>query len=149
MLAWFKTLFLQRSFQKHLFKVRKQNCKDQNAVLEGSYYIYLSRVGKYYLKRCCSVGADRKPDQRTFIRLHSAPLTTLMVATYVPPAACSADKGDLFTLLGIMNKQDYARWHSCEFVLGAKTFDPSLRPPGHPEVCMALIATPLLSLSPG
>ncbi|BDA50039.1 probable glycosyltransferase 2 [Coccomyxa sp. Obi] len=75
----------------------------------------------------------RKPHQRTFIRLHSAPLTTLMVATYVPPSACSADKGDLFTLLGIMNKQDYARWHSCEFVLGAKTFDPSLRPPGHPE----------------
>ncbi len=70
-----------------------------------------------------------------------------MVATYVPPAACSADKGDLFTLLGIMNKQDYARWHSCEFVLGAKTFDPSLRPPGHPEVCMVSIKTPNLSLS--
>lgn len=70
-----------------------------------------------------------------------------MVATYVPPAACSADKGDLFTLLGIMNKQDYARWHSCEFVLGAKTFDPSLRPPGHPEVCMPFLITPVLLLS--
>lgn len=51
------------------------------------------------------VCADRKPDQRTFIRLHSAPLTTLMVATYVPPSSCTADKGDFFTLLGIMNKQ--------------------------------------------
>lgn len=104
-------------------------------------------IRRTQIKRGCFVGADRKPHQRTFIRLHSAPLTTLMVATYVPPAACSADKGDLFTLLGIMNKQDYARWHSCEFVLGAKTFDPSLRPPGHPEVCMAFIVTPVLLLS--
>jgi hypothetical protein len=77
--------------------------------------------------------ADRKPDQRTFIRLHSAPLTTMMVATYVPSGGCTAKEGDLFSLMGIMNKQDYARWHSCEFVLGAKTFDPTLRPPGHPE----------------
>lgn len=81
-----------------------------------------------------NASADRKPEQRTFIRLHSAPLTTLMLATYVPPDGCTARDGDLFTLLGIMNKQDYARWHSFEFVLGAKTFDPSLRPPGHPEV---------------
>ena len=42
-------------------------------------------------------------------------------------------------LMSIMNKQDYARWHSYEFMLATKTFDPSLRPPGHPEVIPLLL----------
>ena len=109
--------------------------------------------------------ADRKPAQRSFVRLHSAPLTTLLIATYVPAEGCPvkvytmqisvlcvafcmqrpkgeriADSGacmqdgDLLQLMSIMNKQDYARWHSYEFMLSTRTSDPTLRPPGHPEV---------------
>ena len=47
--------------------------------------------------------------------------------------ACMQD-GDLLHLMSIMNKQDYARWHSYEFMLSTRTSDPTLRPPGHPEV---------------
>ena len=51
------------------------------------------------------------------------------------PVSCApVQDGDLVQLMGIMNKQDYARWHSNEFMLATQTFDPSLRPPGHPEV---------------
>lgn len=86
--------------------------------------------------------ADRKKNQRTFVRLHSAPLPTVLIAMYVPGAACAADKGDYFTRLSIMNKQDYVRWFSGELMIGTKTFDPSLRPAGHHEVkflhCLAL-----------
>ena len=83
----------------------------------------------------CLLSADRKKDQRTFVRLHSAPLPTVMIAMYVPLGSCKADKGDYFTRLSIMNKQDYVRWFSGELMIGTKTFDPSLRPAGHHEVC--------------
>ena len=55
----------------------------------------------------------------------------------VRPKSCAcmcAQDGDLLHLMGIMNKQDYARWHSYEFMLSTRTADASLRPPGHPEV---------------
>ena len=78
--------------------------------------------------------ADRKKNQRTFVRLHSAPLPTIMIAMYVPPSSCKADKGDYFTRLSIMNKQDYVRWFSGELMIGTQTFDTSLRPAGHHEV---------------
>ena len=68
------------------------------------------------------------------MRLHSAPLPTVLIAMYVPGARCSADKGDYFTRLSIMNKQDYVRWFSGELMIGTKTFDSSLRPAGHHEV---------------
>ncbi len=45
--------------------------------------------------------------------------------------------------------QDYARWHSCEFVLGAKTFDPSLRPPGDPQACFKPCHHPLFPTTQG
>ncbi len=83
---------------------------------------------------CCALSADRKKNQKTFVRLHSAPLPTVMIAMYVPPTSCAADKGDYFTRLSIMNKQDYVRWFSGELMIGTKTFDPSLRPTGHHEV---------------
>ena len=83
---------------------------------------------------CCALAADRKKNQKTFVRLHSAPLPTVMIAMYVPPSACPADKGDYFTRLSILNKQDYVRWFSGELMIGTKTFDPSLRPAGHHEV---------------
>ena len=73
-------------------------------------------------------------DQRTFVRLHSAPLPTVLIAMYVPGARCQADKGDYFTRLSIMNKQDYVRWFSGELMIGTKTFDSTLRPAGHHEV---------------
>ena len=78
--------------------------------------------------------ADRRMDQRTFVRLHSAPLPTVLIAMYVPGARCQADKGDYFTRLSIMNKQDYVRWFSGELMIGTKTFDSTLRPAGHHEV---------------
>ena len=75
------------------------------------------------------------------MRLHSAPLPTVMIAMYVPPTACAADKGDYFTRLSIMNKQDYVRWFSGELMIGTKTFDPSLRPVGHHEVHFSILLT--------
>ena len=50
--------------------------------------------------------ADRKKNQRTFVRLHSAPLSTIMIAMYVPPSSCKADKGDYFMRQSIMSMQD-------------------------------------------
>ena len=85
--------------------------------------------------------ADRRTDQRTFVRLHSAPLPTVLIAMYVPGARCQADKGDYFTRLSIMNKQDYVRWFSGELMIGTKTFDSTLRPAGHHEV-----RTPVMTL---
>ena len=75
------------------------------------------------------------------MRLHSAPLPTVLIAMYVPGTHCRADKGDYFTRLSIMNKQDYVRWFSGELMIGTKTFDSSLRPAGHHEV-----GTPVLIL---
>ena len=78
------------------------------------------------------------------MRLHSAPLPTVLIAMYVPGARCQADKGDYFTRLSIMNKQDYVRWFSGELMIGTKTFDSSLRPAGHHEVgthVMTLLAS--------
>ncbi|CAL8464438.1 g3973 [Coccomyxa elongata] len=76
-----------------------------------------------YIKR-------KKAGQHTFIRLHSAPVTQLLIVTSVPEKGCPLPQGDRATLLGIMNKQDYARWHSYQFYLSTGTVDPSIRPPG-------------------
>ena len=72
-------------------------------------------------------GPGRKPAQQTFIRMHSAPETSLLITTFTPRDGCTAESGRQHALLAIMNKQDYARWHSYEFWLGARQ-DVSLRP---------------------
>lgn len=78
--------------------------------------------------------AGKKAGQHTFIRLHSAPVTQLLIVTSVPEKGCPLPQGDRATLLGIMNKQDYARWHSYQFYLSTGTVDPSIRPPGALDV---------------
>ena len=59
---------------------------------------------------CCEPGvvplrAGRKPEQKTFIRLHSAPVTQLLVVTSVPQEHCTLARGNLTNLMGILNKQ--------------------------------------------
>lgn len=84
--------------------------------------------------------AGKKAGQHTFIRLHSAPVTQLLIVTSVPEKGCPLPQGDRATLLGIMNKQDYARWHSYQFYLSTGTVDPSIRPPGALDVTPPLTA---------
>ena len=81
------------------------------------------------------VCAGKQAGQHTFIRLHSAPVTQLMIVTSVPEKGCPLEQGDRATLLGIMNKQDYARWHSYQFYLSTRTVDPTIRPEGALDVC--------------
>lgn len=78
--------------------------------------------------------AGHKERQETFIRLHNAPVTKLMIVTAVPPHGCTHPKGDFNSLLSILNKQDYARWHSYEFHVSTRATEPSLRPAGSPDV---------------
>ena len=80
------------------------------------------------------VCAGKKAGQHTFIRLHSAPVTQLMIVTSVPKKGCPLEQGDCATLLGIMNKQDYARWHSYQFYLSTSTAKPTIQPPGAKDV---------------
>ncbi|KAK9903381.1 hypothetical protein WJX75_004474 [Coccomyxa subellipsoidea] len=80
-----------------------------------------------YIKR-------KKAGQHTFIRLHSAPVTQLMIVTSVPEKGCPLEQSDRATLLGIMNKQDYARWHSYQFYLSTSTAKPTIQPQGAKDV---------------
>ena len=65
--------------------------------------------------------------------MHSAHVTPLLITSYFPDTICVKPDGNRAMLMSILNKQDYARWHGYEFHLGARTYDPSLRPPGSPE----------------
>ena len=51
---------------------------------------------------CVLVHADRKPAQRTFVRLHSAPLTTLLIATYVPSDGCPGKVQSMHASVGLL-----------------------------------------------
>lgn len=85
--------------------------------------------------------AGHKERQETFIRVHSAPVTKLLIVTSVPPHGCTHPKGDLNSLLSILNKQDYARWHSYEFHVSTRATEPSLRPAGSPDVRLLSVGT--------
>lgn len=61
----------------------------------------------------------QRPGQQAFLRKHAVPLNHVVVATVVPTAPCNHASGDLNLLMGVLNKQDYARWHGYEFVLTA------------------------------
>ena len=76
----------------------------------------------------------KKPGQHTFIRLHSAPVTELLIVTSVPEKGCAMPEGDKQTVMGLMNKQDYARWHSYQFHCSIGDVDPTIRPAGALDV---------------
>ena len=76
----------------------------------------------------------KNPGQHTFIRLHSAPVTELLIVTSVPDKGCSMPQGDKQTVMGLMNKQDYARWHSYQFHCSIGDVDPTIRPAGALDV---------------
>ena len=76
----------------------------------------------------------KNPGQHTFIRLHSAPVTELLIVTSVPEKGCSMPQGDKQTVMGLMNKQDYARWHSYQFHCSIGDVDPTIRPAGALDV---------------
>ncbi len=72
------------------------------------------------------------------MRVFSAPVTELMIVTSVPEKGCPLAQGDKATLMGIMNKQDYARWHSYQFYLSVRNVDPTIRPEGALDVRIPL-----------
>ena len=78
--------------------------------------------------------AGKHPGQHTFIRLHAAPVTELLIVTSVPESGCSIPQGDKQTLMGLMNKQDYARWHSYQLYCSIGDVDDTIRPAGAQDV---------------
>ncbi len=74
----------------------------------------------------------RNSEQKTFIRMHSQPTPRVVLASGLPPRTqgCPADGGNMRALLSVLNKQDYARWHSYDFVLTTSTPDQTLHPEG-------------------
>ena len=78
--------------------------------------------------------AGKNPGQHTFIRLHAAPVTELLIVTSVPQSGCSIPQGDKQTLMGLMNKQDYARWHSYQLYCSLGEVDDTIRPAGAQDV---------------
>lgn len=54
-------------------------------------------------------------------------MNRVVVATAVPAAACLNSSGDLNLLMGVLNKQDYARWHGYDFVVTTLPPDAQVR----------------------
>ena len=76
---------------------------------------------------------ERRPDQETFVRLHSSPAQPrVLVVTEVPSRdqGCAFRGGTEAMLRHVLNKQDYARWHSYEFSLISEPLDDDLHPRG-------------------
>ena len=90
-------------------------------------------------------GAGKTPGQHTFIRLNAAPVTELLIVTSVPDQACTLPQGNKQTLMGILNKQDYARWHSYQFYCSVGDADATIRPEGALDVSTC---TPLSLVCP-
>ena len=70
----------------------------------------------------------RAPDQLTFVRLHSAPTPRVVIAMELPhrSSGCPAKGGDTINLLSLLNKKDYARWHSYDVAVATETLQPDL-----------------------
>lgn len=68
------------------------------------------------------------------MRIQSAPGTKMLITTYVPPADCSLPEGTRAAAMSVLNKLDYARWHSYNFHLETGIADPLLLPAGAPDV---------------
>ena len=76
---------------------------------------------------------ERRPEQETFVRLHSSPSQPrVLVLTEVPSRdqGCASRGGTEAMLRHVFNKQDYARWHSYEFSLVSEPLDDDLHPRG-------------------
>lgn len=61
-------------------------------------------------------------------------MTELLIVTSVPDQACTLPQGNKQTLMGILNKQDYARWHSYQFYCSVGDADATIRPEGALDV---------------
>lgn len=70
----------------------------------------------------------RQPDQLTFVRLHSAPTPRVVLAMELPhrSSGCPTPGGDTINLLSLLNKKDYARWHSYDVAVATETLAPDL-----------------------
>ena len=70
----------------------------------------------------------RAPGQLTFVRLHSAPTPRVVIAMELPhrSSGCPAKGGDVINLLSLLNKKDYARWHSYDVAVATETLQPDL-----------------------
>ena len=66
------------------------------------------------LSKACRA-AGRTASQRTFIRQHSSPSTSMILGLSMhPDGECNDAHGPEMQQLTLMSRQDYARWHSYE-----------------------------------
>ena len=72
--------------------------------------------------------------EHVYLRLRAAPTTQLLIVTSVPEAGCSLPHAAKQMLAGILNKQNYARWHSYQFHSSVGNVDATLRPEGASDV---------------
>ena len=69
-----------------------------------------------------------------YLRLRAAPTTQLLIVTSVPETGCSLPHATKQMLAGILNKHNYARWHSYQFHCSVGNVDATIRPEGATDV---------------
>lgn len=78
--------------------------------------------------------AGSSPGEPVYLRLRAAPTTQLLIVTSVPEAGCSLPQAAKQTLAGILNKQNYARWHSYQLHSSVGNIDATIGPEGASDV---------------
>ena len=70
--------------------------------------------------------AEHVESQLTFLRTQSMPGTSIIIATSLTTPDCSWPGSKSVALMSVLNKQDYARWHSHTLHVETGTADPAL-----------------------
>lgn len=84
-----------------------------------------------------SVGcAGGNTSESTYIRLRGAPATRLLIVTTLSGGELVSALGAKQALMGLLNKQDYARWHSYCFHVSMGYIDATIRPEGAQDVSL-------------
>ena len=69
----------------------------------------------------CEAAAGRRAGQHTFVRQHSAPSTSMIIASMMhPPGDCRQERAEEMIQLALMSRRDYAQWHSYELHLATR-----------------------------
>lgn len=83
-----------------------------------------------------------------FLRMQSASLVKMLIVTYVDPAPCSTPDGDRVTLMGLLNRLNYAKQNYYLHRSFTTIVDKSLRPEGSGQVniCKVILHTHVLNV---
>lgn len=72
-------------------------------------------------RRCWLWGAGRIAGQHTFVRQHSSPSTSMIIASMMHPIGdCRQERAYEMIQLALMSRRDYAQWHSYELHLATR-----------------------------